>query len=101
MFKALFNIILNLLVTIIQIILFPLNQGLTALLPDLSQHILSVTNSINNMFVSFSWGLGLIPDPVLSTIGIIITLEISKHSMYVFSHGIVKIWNLIQKLKFW
>lgn len=101
MFKALFNIIINLIATIIQIVLYPLNTGISAILPDVSDYILKVTNSISGMFSNLSWGLGLIPEPVLDVVGIIITLEIAKHSMYVFSHVLVKLWNLIQKLKFW
>ena len=46
MFKALFNIIINMLASVIQIICWPLNTIITAALPDLSEKISFVTNTI-------------------------------------------------------
>ena len=45
MFKILFNIIINMLATLVQIVVWPINQIITAALPDLSAQILNVTNT--------------------------------------------------------
>ena len=57
MFKALFNIIINMLGSIIQILCWPLNTIISAALPDLSEKITFVTNTIGSIFNSISWGI--------------------------------------------
>lgn len=101
MFKALFNIILNMLATIIQIVCWPINALIAAALPDLSSSILQVTNTLNNVFDAITWPLGLLPDIVISTLLIIIGIEIAKHTIFVSTHSLIKLWNLFQKIKFW
>lgn len=101
MFKALFNIILNLLATLVQIVLIPLNSVITAALPDLSTKILEVTEMLSNVFNSLLWPLDLIPQSVVTTLMFFITCEIAKHSIYIGTHVVIKLWNLFQKLKFW
>lgn len=101
MFKALFNIIIGLLATVVQIVTFPLNVIIENALPDLSSKIVEVTSVLSNMFSTITWGLGLVPDEILATVIFIITIEIAKHSIYVLTHVLIKVWNLFQKLKFW
>lgn len=101
MFKALFNIIINMLASIIQIVVWPVNSIITATLPDLSDKILQVTNTLNTMFDSITWALGVIPTPITSTLLFIITVEVAKHTIFMSTHTLIKIWNLFQKVKFW
>lgn len=101
MFRALFNIILNLLATLVQIVLFPLNELITNALPDISSDIQNVTNQITNMFGNFSWGIDFLPKLFVECLVLILTLEVAKYTCYVSIHGIIKVWNLFQKLKFW
>lgn len=101
MFKALFNIIISLLATIVQIVTSPLNAGIKAAFPDLSAKVIEVTNALANMFNGMSWALGLVPDVIIGTLLFIVTLEIAKHSVYVMTHVLIQVWNLFQKLKFW
>ena len=101
MFKALFNIIINLLATVIQIAVLPINAIITSALPDLSDKITEVTNTFNSVFTSISWALSLVPPQIISTLLFILTIEIAKHTIYVSTHTLIKIWNLFQKLKFW
>lgn len=101
MFKALFNIIINLLATLIQIVCLPLNSAIEAALPDLSSKLVEVTNTLNSVFNSISWALSLVPPQIISTLLFIITIEIAKHTIYVSTHTLIKVWNLFQKLKFW
>lgn len=101
MFKALFNIIINLLATVIQIVVWPINAVINATLPDLSSRILEVSNTLNTVFDSMTWALGLIPPAVISAVLFIITVEIAKHTIFTSTHALLKVWNLLQKLKFW
>ena len=54
MFKALLNILINLIATIIQIVCWPVNSLISAALPDMSNKILSITNTIKNRVKSIS-----------------------------------------------
>lgn len=101
MFKALFNIIINLLATVIQIAVLPINAIITSALPDLSSKITEVTNTLNSAFTSISWALSLVPPQIINTLLFILTIEIAKHTIYVSTHTLIKVWNLFQKLKFW
>lgn len=101
MFQLLFKLILNLLATLLQIILAPLNVLISGALPDISSKIVEVTQSITSMVGNISWALGIIPVPVIAALLFIITLEIAKHSIYVLTHMLLKVWEVIQKIKFW
>lgn len=101
MFKILFNIIINMLATLVQIVVWPINQIITAALPDLSAQILNVTNTLNSVFDSITWAIGLIPSPVIVALLFIVGVEIAKHTIFKSTHALLMIWNLFQKLKFW
>lgn len=101
MFKALFNIIINLLATVIQLICWPVNQLITATLPNFSDKITQVTTTLNTIFNSITWGLGLLPPIVVETLLFIVTIEIAKHTIYISTHTLIKVWNVLQKIKFW
>lgn len=101
MFKALFNIIINLLATIIQIIVWPINTLISSTLPDISDKITSITSTLNSVFTSITWAVGLLPPIVIETLLFILTIEIAKHTIYVSTHTLVKVWNVLQKIKFW
>lgn len=101
MFKALFNIILDMLATVIQLICWPINAAIETTMPDLSSQILNVTNTLNTVFDSITWALGLIPAPVIVVLLFIIAIEIAKHTIFVSTHTLIKVWSVLQKLKFW
>lgn len=101
MFKALFNIILNMLATVIQIIVWPINQVIVNTIPDVSDKVLQVTNTLNSVFDAITWGLGLLPSVVVETLLFIVTVEIARHTVYISTKKLVSVWNLLQKIKFW
>lgn len=101
MFQTLFKIIINLVATMLQLVLVLPNAALAQFLPDVSDKILQVTNSIAEFTGYISWGLGLIPKPVLLALIFIVTCEIAKHSVYVLTHTFFRLWKLIQRIKFW
>lgn len=101
MFKALFNIIINMIATVIQLIVWPINQIITNAMPDLSDKILQVSTTLNSVFDAISWGLGLLPSIVIEIMLFIVTIEIAKHTIYISTHTLIKVWNVFQKIKFW
>lgn len=101
MFKALFNIIINMLASVIQIIVWPINSLISSVLPDLTTQIEQVTNTLNTVFNSIGWALGLIPQPLLATLTFILTVEIAKHTIFLSTHALTSVWTVLQKIKFW
>lgn len=101
MFSALVNFFLNLVATIIQVILIPVNLIITNVLPDLTSQINQVVNGISQLFSGIGWALGLLPPGILPVLLFIITIEICKHTIWANAHMIVKVWNVLQKIKFW
>lgn len=101
MFKALFNIIINMIASVIQIIVWPINQIIVNVMPDISDKILVVTNTLNTVFDAITWGLGLLPSFLVETLLFIVTIEIAKHTIFTSTHMLIKVWNVFQKIKFW
>lgn len=101
MFKLLFTIIINLLATIIQVVCLPINAVITSTLPDFSARIVQVTNTLSSVFDSLRWALGLVPDPIIEVLLFIIAVEIAKHTIRVSTGSLIKVWTILQKIKFW
>lgn len=101
MFKALFNIIFNLLASLIQVVCLPLNVVVENALPDFSAKVADITSTFSQIFLNIQWALGLVPAVVVETVLFIISVEIAKHTIYVSTHTLIKVWNLFQKIKFW
>lgn len=101
MFKILFNIIINMLATVIQIICWPVNQLISTALPDLTSQISSVSNTLGSVFTSINWAIGLLPSVVVETLLFILTIEVAKHTIFLSTHTLIKVWNVLQKIKFW
>lgn len=101
MIQAIFKFLLNLLATVIQLIVWPINQLFINFLPNVSDKITQVNNGITNLFSGMGWALGLLPPGILPVLIFIITIEIAKHTIWANSHMIIKVWNVLQKIKFW
>ena len=101
MFKALFTIIINILATLVQIVCLPINAVITSALPNLSNTITQVINSINSAFTGMGWALSILPTPVIASLTFILGCEIAKHTIYVSTYALIKIFNILQKLKLW
>lgn len=93
--------IIGMLATVIQIIVFPINTIITGLLPDFSNGILQVTSTLNSVFDSLTWALGLLPSVVIVTLSFILTCEIAKHTIWKSTQAVTTVWTVLQKIKFW
>lgn len=101
MFKALFKIIIGLLSTLVQIVCLPINSVITSTMPNLSENITFVATHIPDYFSSIAYTLSWIPTIFVNILIFIVSIEIAKYSIYFGTHGLIKVWNLFQKLKFW
>lgn len=101
MIQAIFRFLLNLLASTIQVIVWPVNQLFVTLLPDVSNKIIEVNNGISNLFSGIGWALSLLPPGILPTLIFILGVEIAKHTIWANSHMIIKVWQVLQKIKFW
>lgn len=101
MIQAIFQFLMNLLATVIQIIVWPINTVIQATLPDLSDKIQSVAEVFGTIFNTITWATGLVPDSIIATVIFILTVEIAKHTIFTSTHTLLKVWNVLQKIKFW
>lgn len=101
MFKALFNIIFNLLATIIQIVMYPINLIIDNALPDLSDKISYLSSNFPTIFNNISWFINILPSYTRSILLFAINIMIVKYTIYIGTRAVIKVWNLFQKLKFW
>ena len=101
MIKAIFNVMINMMASLIQVIMIPFNRAIINHMPELGDKLLEITTTINTIFDAMTWGLGLLPESVINTLLFIITVEIAKHTIFISTHALIKVWNLFQKIKFW
>lgn len=101
MFQLLFNLIINMCATLIQIVVWPINSAIKMYLPDVSNYITQVTTTLNSLFDCITWALGLIPPIVITTLTFVLTCEIAKHTIWKSTKAVTTVWNVLQKLKFW
>lgn len=101
MFAAIVNFFLNLVATIIQVVLIPINLIVTNVFPSFTDKIDQVVNGIGELFSGIGWALGLLPPGILPVLVFIITIEICKHTIWANARMIIKVWNVLQKIKFW
>jgi len=101
MIEKVFNVIINLLGSLVQLICYPINVAIVKLMPDLSLNIVDITNNIGTLFDSITWGLGLIPGVLKTTLLLIVAMEIVRFNIYISTKGILAVINIVRKLKFW
>ena len=101
MFKLLFNGITGILANLLSVICWPINQIITGVLPNFSDKLTYITDNLSSIFSGLTWAVSILPPVVVSTLLLILTLEVAKHTIFTSTHALVKVWNLIQKIKFW
>ena len=101
MFKALFNIIINLLATVIQIIVSPINALMVATFPNISSYITSSVSNILSSLSGLSYAISFIPVSLKVTLALLLTIEIAKHTIFNNTYMLTRVWTVIQKIKFW
>lgn len=101
MFNAIMTGLMGLIATLIQIICWPINQTIMESMPDLSEKLVDVSNGFTMLFDNIGWALGLLPTGILEVLTFIISIEIVKHTVFISTHTLTKVWNILGKIKFW
>lgn len=102
MVKALLNGIMKLVTNIINIILLPINSLIANIFPNFTSSVTQFNNFVQN-YVGGTIGYfsSLIPPITRNIIGIWLSFLVVYYGV-VWSYAlIVKIYNVIQKIKFW
>lgn len=99
--SSLFDFILSLVMTTIQIICIPLNAIFEGVFPDFSSYVSQIDNALNYAFDGLSWALNIIPPGVRTAMLFIFTIELAMLVIMRSTHLTSKVWKILQKIKFW
>lgn len=98
---AFFNFLLTIIMTIVQLICLPLNTIFNGVFPDFTSKIADIQTGLHYAFEHLSWAISLIPPMVREVMLFVFTIELSMLVIMRSTHMTAKIWNILQKLKFW
>ena len=101
MFRLFITFIINLVATLVQAIMTPFNAIVSSALPDVSSKITQVANGIPTIIGYLNYGLGMIPPGIITVILFCLACEVAKHTIFTSTHVLIKVWNILQKIKFW
>lgn len=100
--KALLNGILNVITSLLNIFLLPINALIENIFPDMSSAISTFNNFINNYVGgTLSYFFSILPPIFRGLLVLWYTFVIAYYSVYYSYLAIIKIWSIIQKIKFW
>jgi len=99
--SGIFNFIMTMLITVIQVITWPLNQLITAAFPDFATQITNVSTNLGDMLGFIPYLLSFLPPGILTLLIFMLGTEIAL--MYVFQSSflVAKVWRIVQTIKFW
>lgn len=102
MIKALLNGLLSIITSLLNIFLLPVNALLENVFPDMSNAI-STFNTFVNTYVggTLSYFFSILPPTFRNILALWFTFVIAYYGIYYTYTGIIKIWSIIQKIKFW
>lgn len=102
MARAIFKVFFSIITALVNIVLIPINALVSNFLPDLSL-IISKFNYVLNNYLGrgLSWFFHILPSGVRSLVLIYIVILISYYTITLTIHGILKVYHIIQKIKFW
>ena len=96
-----FNFLLTIIMSIIQLICLPLNALFEGVFPDFSDKLTLIDNALESAYSGLSWAVSLVPPLSKDVLLFIFTIELSMLAIMRSSHMTAKVWNILQKLKFW
>lgn len=99
--SGLFNLILTLLGTIIQVLLLPLNLLFEGVFPDLTTSINDIVSGFATALSGLGWAMSIIPSAIKTTLLLIFTIEIALVVIMRSTKMTAKLWKIIQKIKVW
>lgn len=102
MINAILNGILKVITTLLNIFLLPVNLLVESLFPDMTQAIGHFNSFVTTYLGNpLSYFFNLLPPIFSSILTLWLTFLISYYTVYYSYLAIIKIWSVIQKIKFW
>lgn len=102
MIKAIINGLMSLVTSILDIVLLPVNALIENIFPDMSNAINTFSNFVSTYIGgSIGYFASILPPISRSIIILWFTFLISYYGVVWSYTAIIKIWNVIQKIKFW
>lgn len=102
MIKAILKGILNMITKLLSIFLIPVNLLIENLFPSMANAIATFNTFINTYIGgTLSYFFSILPPIFRSLLIVWFTFVVSYYTVYYTYIGIIKIWNIIQKIKFW
>lgn len=101
MIKAIINGLLSLLMTIVNIVLLPINALIGTIFPDLTNYLSGALTLLANVANGIAFVANFMP-PLFKTLVIITITTLMYYYTILWSYTLIsKAWTLIQKIKFW
>lgn len=98
---ALFSFILEIVMTLVQIICLPLNLLFENVFPDFSTQLTTINSALTTAYTGLSWAISIIPPTVRTVLLFIFTVELSILVIMRSTALTSKVWKILQKIKFW
>lgn len=88
--------------SLLNLFLLPINALIENIFPSMSNAIQTFNNFVNNYLGNnLAYFFSMLPPIFKSILFIWFTFVISYYSVYYTYKAILKIWDIIQKIKFW
>ena len=102
MIKAILNGILKMIMGVLNIVLLPINALIENIFPSMTNALSTFTDFVNNVLGSrLAYFFSILPPILRSLLVIWFTFVLAYYSIYYSYLAIIKIWGIIQKIKFW
>lgn len=102
MIKAIINGILKLAISLVNIVLTPVNALISGLFPNMAQAISTFNNFVNTYIGnSLSYFFSMLPPLFRGLLVTWFTFVIAYYGIFYTYKGITKIYEVIQKIKVW
>lgn len=101
MIKALLNGILSACNQLITLICLPIDLAIKGAFPDLSSTIEQGVNGINSLLSNIVYGIGYLPTSFVKILVLIFGFHLSLIALNKSVNAVVRIYKIIQKVKFW
>lgn len=102
MIKAILNGILKALVAVVNFLLTPINSLVANVFPDMASAIATFNNFVDTYLGSnLAYFFSMFPPIFKSLLVLFFTFCIAYYTIHFTYTAIIKIFNIIQKVKFW
>lgn len=101
MFKALMKGIILTVNQLVNMVTSPIDSILNYAFPDISTKAEEAVSGVVQFLNNLSYGIGFLPNSLVEILIFIFTLHLTLIAVNKSVNGIVKIFHIIQKIKFW